>query len=109
MSGWWPLWEGIAVDDSTRQILREGVRADLERLWDDLVATEGLTLEAAEGRVRDGVLAIGARVLEAAVAARGTGNAGRRRPCPCGGGAGGEGYRAKQVQTVVGWITVRRA
>jgi hypothetical protein len=109
MSGWWPLWEGIAVDDSTRQIVLEGVRADLERLWDDLGATEGLTLETAEGMVRAGVLAIGARLLGAGVAARGTGKAGTRRPCPCGGEAGGEGYRTKQVQTVVGWITVRRA
>ena len=74
-----------------------------------MVAAVEVDLEAAEAAVRDGVLAIGARLLEAGVAARGTGKAGPRRPCPCGGAARFEGYRAKEVQTVVGWITVRRA
>jgi hypothetical protein len=68
-----------------------------------------LELEQAEGAVRDGVLAIGARLLEAVCAARGRGKAGPRRPCVCGGAAGFEGYRPKGVQTVVGWITVSRA
>jgi hypothetical protein len=85
------------------------VQADLARLWDDLVAAEGLALETAEHAVRAGVLAIGARLLGAGIAARGAGKAGARRPCPCGGEALCAGYRTKQVQTVVGWITVRRA
>ncbi len=51
----------------------------------------GVDLETAEGRVRDGVLAIKSRPLEASVAAR------------------GEGDCRKGVQTVVGWITIRRA
>ena len=109
MGGWWPPWEGIGVDDSMRQMLLEAVQADLARLWDALVATEGEALETTEATVRAGVLAIGARLLEAGVAAGGTGNAGPRLLCPCGGEAGGEGYRTKQVQTVVGWITIRRA
>ena len=83
--------------------------AELAALWTAVVNAEQLDLETAEGTVRDGVLAIGARLLEAGLAARGTGKAGARRPCPCGGAAIGEGYRAKGVQTLVGWITVRRA
>jgi hypothetical protein len=85
------------------------VVADLRRVWEALAGAEALELAAAEGIVRDGVLAIGARVLEASVAAHGTGKAGARRPCACGGEAVCEGYRPKGVQTVVGWITVRRA
>jgi hypothetical protein len=78
-------------------------------MWEQLVRAERLDLERAEGTVRDGVLAIGARLLEAGLAARGTGKAGPRRPCSCGGVASCEGYRPKHVQTLVGWLTVRRA
>jgi hypothetical protein len=84
------------------------VQAELKRLWTQMVNVEG-NLEAAEAVVRDGVLAIGARLLAAGVATRGTGKVGPRCPCPCGGVAICEGYRPKGVQTLVGWITVRRA
>jgi hypothetical protein len=97
------------MDDSTRAAVLEEVRAELERLWETLTGAAELDLERAEGAVRDGMLAIGARLLEATVAAHGTGKAGARSPCPCGGQARFEGYRAKGVQTVVGWITLRRA
>ncbi len=97
------------MDDSTRSAVLEAVGADLERLWDDVAGAAERGLETAEGLVRDGVLAIGARVLAAGVAARGTGKEGPRRSCACGGEARCEGYRTKGVQTVVGWITIRRA
>lgn len=97
------------MDDSTGSAVLAAVGADLAKLWADLVSAEVNDLEAAEGTVRDGVLAIGARLLAAGLAARGTGKAGARRPCPCGADATCEGYRAKGGQTVVGWITVRRA
>jgi hypothetical protein len=92
-----------------RQTVLAEVRAELERRWEAVAGSETCTLEAAEGTIRDGVLRIGARLLEASVAARGTGKAGPRRPCGCGAEATCEGYRAKGVQTVVGWITIRRA
>lgn len=97
------------MDDSMDPAVLAEVVADLRRVWEALAGAEALELAAAEGIVRDGVLAIGARVLEASVAAHGTGKAGARRPCACGGEAVCEGYRPKGVQTVVGWITVRRA
>jgi hypothetical protein len=97
------------VDDSTRAAVLEAVRTDLERLWDEVTSAAESDLETVEGTVRDGVLAIGARLLEAAVAARGTGKGGPRRACACGGAAVFAGYRPKGVQTVVGWITLRRA
>ena len=109
MGGWRPPWEGIGVDDSMRQTVLAEVREAVERLWDEVVTAATGDLETAEHTVRDGVLALGARVLEASLAARGTGKAGPRRPCPCGAKAVSEGYRAKGVQTVVGWITIRRA
>lgn len=109
MGGGWPPWEGMRVDDSTRAVVLEDVRADLARLWDELTAAAVSDLETAEGTVRDGVLAIGARLLEAVLAARGTGKDGPRRPCPCAATATFAGYRQKGVQTVVGWISVRRA
>jgi hypothetical protein len=97
------------MDDSTRSAVLEALGADLAAVWDEVIGAAGDDLETAEGRVRDGVLAIGARLLEASVAAGGTGKEGARRACGCGGTAGFEGYRVKGVQTVVGWITVRRA
>jgi hypothetical protein len=97
------------VDDSTRSAVLAELGAAMTRLWEELVAAEERDLETAEGTVRDGVLAIGARLLEAGVAARGTGKAGARLSCACGAEAVCEGYRPKQVQTVVGWITIRRA
>ena len=109
MGGWRPPWEGIAMDDSTGSAVLAELAADLAKLWEAVVGAQTGALETAEGRIRDGVLAIGARLLEAGVAARGTGKAGPRLPCACGGTAVCEGYRTKQVQTVVGWITVRRA
>lgn len=101
--------EGIAMDDSTRSAVMTALAADLEPLWEAVVGAETGELEAAEATVRDGMLRLGARLLEAAVAARGPGKRGPRRPCPCGGEARCEGYRTKGVQTVVGWISVRRA
>ena len=72
------------MDDSTRSAVLAALGADLDRLWTEVVGAEAGDLEAAEGLVRDGVLAIGARLLEASVAARGTGKDGARR-----GGGGG--------------------
>ena len=97
------------MDDSTRAAVLGELGADLERLWDELNAAADITLEMAEATVREEVLAIGARLLEASLAARGSGKAGARRACPCGGSATFEGSRPKGVQTVVGWITIRRA
>lgn len=97
------------MDDSTRPAVLEAVQADLVALLDWLGTAPGLDLAAAEQRVREGVVAIGARLLEAGLAARGTGQAGSQIACACGGGATFEGYRPKGVQTLVGWVTVRRA
>ncbi len=97
------------MDNSMGCTVLAALGADLARLWEDVARAERSDLETTEGLVRDGVLAIGARLLEAVVAARGSGKAGPQLACPCGGTAGCEGYRPKGVQTVVGWITVRRA
>lgn len=95
--------------DGTRAAVWAAVQADLEQIWDQIMGMEGLDLEAAEGIVRDGVQGIGARVLEAGLAARGTGKTGSRRSCACGAEAVFARYRTKQVQTMLGWIRVRRA
>jgi hypothetical protein len=97
------------VDDSTSPAVLDAVREELARLLAAVVAAEDPDLGAAERAVRDGVLAVGARLLAAGLAARGTGKAGPRVPCPCGGSARFEGYRPKGVQTLVGWVEVRRA
>src|SRR3954462_7059020 len=97
------------MDDSTGSSVLAAGATDLADLWATVVNVEAVDLETAEGLVRDGVLAIGARLLAAAVAERGSGKTGARRRCACGGEAICEGYRAKDVQTLVGWITVRRA
>jgi hypothetical protein len=97
------------VDDSTIPAVLEALHADLRALLEWLVGTAAVDLATAEGVVRDGVLALGGRLLAAGLACRGTGKAGPRRPCPCGGQATCEGYRPKTVQTLVGWIELRRA
>jgi hypothetical protein len=97
------------VDDSMDAGVLRALGADLGALWESVVRAEAIDLETAEGLVRDGVLAIGARLLAAGLAARGTGKAGPRYPCACGAAATFEGYRPKAVQTLVGWITMRRA
>jgi hypothetical protein len=96
------------VDDSTGFAVVTAIGAELSGLWDE-VAADGLDLAAAERMIRERVLAMGARLLEAAVAAGGTGRAGPRLGCRCGGEARFVRYRTKQVQTLVGWITIRRA
>jgi len=97
------------MDDSVGFAVLEAVQADLAAVWTAVVSAEVGDLSRAEQTVRDGMLAIGARLLEAGVAARGTGKDGPRRPGGCGAAARCEGYRGKQVQSVVGWITIRRA
>lgn len=109
MGGWRPSWEGTSMDDSTSPDVLETLRADLTAVWTRVCAAEATDLETLEQRVRDGMLALGARLLAASLAARGMGKDGPRRPCVCGGVATFEGYRTKQVQTVVGWLTIRRA
>lgn len=109
MGGWRPSWEGITVDDSTGPGVLGALQTDLEALWERVRTAEERDLEAVERTVRDGMLALGARLLEASLAARGPGKRGPRRACACGGTADFEGYRPKEVQTVVGWIRVRRA
>ena len=97
------------MDDSTRSAVLTAMGEELAQLWDAVIRAEGSDLETAEGVVREGVLAIGARLLTAGLAARGPGKAGPRITCPCGGVATFVGYRRKDVQTVVGWSRVRRA
>ena len=97
------------MDDSTRPAVLMDALDALRVLLDRVAGGDGVDLEATERLVREGVLAVGARVLEAGLAARGTGKDGVGQACACGGTAGFEGYRTKEVQTVVGWITLRRA
>lgn len=52
--------------------------------------------------------ASGDDLLAGALIARGTGKVGLRLPCARGAEAGCNGYRPKEVQTLVGWITLRR-
>ncbi|HEX5325899.1 MAG TPA: ISKra4 family transposase [Acetobacteraceae bacterium] len=97
------------MDDSTRRAVLDAVQQEAIALLEWLGTTEGLDLAAAEQRVRTGIGAIGTRLLEAGLAARGSGKTGARIDCACGGTACFEGYRPKGVQTLIGWVTVRRA
>jgi hypothetical protein len=97
------------VDDSTTPAVLAAAQADVAGLLAGLIAATDLDLAAAERTVRDGMLALGGRVLAAGLAARGTGKDGPILVCPCGAAATCEGYRTKEVQTLVGWVRVRRA
>lgn len=104
-----PAWEGIAVDDSTRPAVLAALHAEVAALLAWVEEAPEVDLATAERRVRDAMRALGARLLAAGLAARGPGKDGPRRPCACGALARFEGYRVKGVQTLVGWIAVRRA
>ncbi|HET7036525.1 MAG TPA: ISKra4 family transposase [Thermomicrobiaceae bacterium] len=97
------------MDDSTRRALLAELQQEMVALLAWLEQTEDLELERAEHAARERMLAMGARLLEAGLAARGTGKADSRAPCACGGVATFEGYRSKDVQTLVGWLRLRRA
>lgn len=97
------------MDDSTSCAVLAAVAEDVARVWDEVAERTARTLEELEGLVRDRMRTIGARLLEAGLAARGTGKTGPRHACPCGATACFEGYRSKAVQTVVGWLVLRRA
>jgi hypothetical protein len=97
------------VDDSTGSGVLAAVAEEVALVWEEVTERTDLTFEGLEGLVRERVLAIGARLLQAGVAARGPGKTGARRACACGGEACFEGYRPKGVQTVVGWVVLRRA
>ena len=97
------------MDDSTGPAVLDEIRAEAAALFAWLAGADGPGLAAAERVVRERLLAAGARLLEAGLAARGPGQAGPRVPCGCGGAAGFEGYRPKAVQTLLGWVGVRRA
>lgn len=96
-------------DDTTRTAIIAAAQAALEQLVGGLLDAAVVDLATAESLTRERLRAIGAQVLEASLAARGSGKAGPRLPCACGGAAICEGYRPKAVQTLVGWITIRRA
>ena len=96
-------------DDTTRAQIVAAVQQEIEQLVADLLLTAQLDLATAESLTRERLRAVGARLLEESLAARGTGKTGGREPCACGGTATFEGYRSKDVQTVVGWIRLRRA
>lgn len=97
------------MDDSMLAAVLTEVQAELAGLVAGLIEAGTLDVATAEQTVRAGVLAIGGRVLAAGLAARGTGKDGAHQACRCGDRAGFEGYRVKAVQTLVGWIDVRRA
>jgi hypothetical protein len=97
------------VDDSTTPAVLDALREELAGLLAAVTVARDNDLANLERVVRDGVLALGGRRLEAGLAARGTGKAGPRLACPCGGAARFEGYRPKAAQTLVGWVAVRRA
>jgi len=71
----------------------DALREELAGLLAAVTGAGDRDLADLERVVRDGVLAVGGRLLEAGLAARGTGKTGPRLGCPCGSAAGFEGYR----------------
>jgi hypothetical protein len=96
------------MDDSTFPAVLAELHQHLIGLADWLRDTPELDLATAEittlARVRD----IGGRLLEAGLAARGAGDRPDGGSCACGHRLRCEGTRPKEIQTLLGWITVRR-
>lgn len=95
------------MDNSTIPAVLDTLHAELADLITMLADTPELDLGTAETATLIAMRQIGARVLEVGLAARAVKLG---RDCPvCGAQMDAEGRRAKQVQTLVGWITVRRS
>jgi len=97
------------MDDSTIPAVLAEVGRDLDELLGWVAETPNLALATAEMAILTAVRSLGARLLEAGLAARGRGRHASGQPCPCGAKLRCEGYRPKEVQTLLGWITVERA
>lgn len=97
------------MDDSTIPTVLAEVQTELAALLEWLVQTPGVDLAAAETRTLESMRGMATRLLEAGLAARGTGRVAGGLTCPCGSRLRGEGTRPKGVQTLVGWITLQRA
>ncbi len=97
------------MDDSTFPAELADLCADLQALLGWLSQTPDLDLGTAETETLTRLRGIGTRVLETGFAARIAAVRGDRQVCGCGTRLHLDGYRPKGVQTLLGWITVRRA
>ncbi len=97
------------MDDSTISAVLAEAQTELAALVVWLVEQPDLDLATAEATTLARLRTVGGRVLEAGLVARGAGAVGGPLACGCGATAPCEGYRSKGVQTLVGWITLRRA
>ena len=97
------------MDDSTFPAVLEELHRELSDLAEWLRDAPDLNLARAETETRDRLRTIGARLLEMGLAARGSGRVDGGLSCACGERLRFEGYRGKEVQTLVGWIPLRRA
>lgn len=78
------------------------IQREVTDLAGDLGAVEKLVVQK--------VRVIGQGLLQRAVDQAGRGYAGSTRPCPsCSGSMRFVGYRSKEIQTLLGWITIQRA
>lgn len=97
------------MDDNTFPAMLEPLQQEVTELATWLRDAEELDLATAETKTLTQMRELGRRLLEAGLAARGTGHQAGGRRCDCGQPMRFEGYRPKAVQTLVGWITVHRA
>jgi hypothetical protein len=93
------------MDDSTFPAVLDALRAELADLLHWVGTTPELDLGTAETETLRRVRAVGARLLEAGLAAREVSGG---RTCRCGTRLRREGRRSRGVQTVLGWITIAR-
>ena len=98
------------MDDSTGSAVLAAVGADLARLWEDGgQAPRRWTWRRRKGRCATACWRSGRGCWRRGWRRGARARLARAAPVRCGGEAACEGYRPKGVQTVVGWITMRRA
>jgi hypothetical protein len=96
------------MDESTLPAVLDDVQAEVATLAEWLASTPELDLAAAETAMLQVMRRLGSQLLEAGLAARSAGRPHERAVCACGEPLHLEGYRPKEVQTLLGWITLRR-
>lgn len=97
------------MDDSTFPAVLAEVQTEVSELVAWLCETPDLDLATAETETLNRMRAVGRRLLDAGIAARGTGHDPDGQTCACGARCRFEGYRPKGVQTLLGWLTLKRA
>ena len=98
----------MSKQDLLNEILSE-MHTECKRLIEHLASSEDVSIERIEASFRQMMLRIGGKFIELYIRRSDLGYDGKRTECSCGKMAEFEGYRSRQIQTVIGTARIERA